>query len=337
MLLIAVTGLFVATWASYRSAPHSTWACESESAVDCLASGTFDFGELDYSRLWIQSIDVDSAAGNIVVSVGSPDTGNPTGESSGAAGIVDAQTGMVRRWLVNDASVFATERVAFSPDGSLVGVYVLRREASEVFGQLEVFDTSTGASVGTYVRTETSVGCSRLGFAPDNRLLQCNEAIIDIATGELVEQLDGENRYGVASSRRWTWGLDGTSAERGRDGLDLLIRGRAWQPGDPQELKTIAYTWRERETSWVSFDEQGSVIAVVETGERQPWHERWRTLHRSHSPSRLTTFEIDSDSASTPVGIGFAVSAGGWATSGDHVVVADEDSLRFAVFAVESA
>ncbi len=329
MLLAAAVG-----WAVVRSQPSAAWACESASDIACAHRGAIDLGDDDIVVEGVDDVAVDNGGERFVVAVVGQ---RPSSEQTGAVALVDAASGSVDRWLVRGDRVNRTSNVAFSPDGRLVGVFVVRLvddEAPgefEAVGQFEIYEADSGDLISE-TRLDSWFACNRMGFSADNTEAQCGQLLIDTETGQRTENLLNENRYGIASHTWTSWGIGDVWAEvRGAE-LKIRTRELGWEVGDPQEVEVIDLNVpSDRDPVWTRIDHLAENVATMHVAPERSWFSTITSRASAHAPSTLTLVGLGAEPDVNTVGIGFEARWAGWSTNGDYLVAIDDAADQFVV------
>ena len=331
-------------WLVVRSRPSSAWVCESASAYTCLHRGTIDLdnayldnaylGDADLVIDRVDDVAVDNSGERLVVSVAAE---RPTYGTTGVVALVDAASGSVERWLVQGDDVNRALRVAFSPDDTLVGVFVYRLVESETsdeieaISQLEIYDADSGELVSS-ARFDSAFLCTRMGFSADNTEAQCGQFVVDTATGQRIGELVDENRHGISSNSRSSWGIGGTWVDVRSTELLIRTRDLGWTPGDPQEVVSVDLKLpSDHNIAWTSLDFQTERVALLHVAPRRSWFSAITSRASQHAPATLTFVEIGNDWKAETIGVGFTARWGSWSTNGEYLVAVDDGAGQFVV------
>ncbi len=317
-------------------APDPSWACGPDDTTSgCVHQVTLDLDTVETSisgvdDVWLGfgSFDVSPDGSQVVAGLHTEypyaTEARPDG---GFVAIFDTATGEAVTTLFDSGDLTGngiyTEAISYSPDGSLVAMELwVDGVSSLVMVEVDSGDTTE------VLRSQSGEGlhCAQLGFSPDNRLLQCGTAVLEISTSELVERLDDETRYADRSGRTLAWTRTGATA----DALTPAGIGIVTDPGSEQIA--IPDDDEFRETRSLSFDPAATKLVVERRrivgwsfwslqGPRRGRPDLMTTVYDPSSGERLGSHLHDSDSFERA-----------WDETGTHFATIDDD-LRVSIFA----
>ncbi len=237
--------------------------------------------------------------------------------------------------LVRGDDVNRTSRVAFSPDGQLIGVFAVRLVEGETsdeivaVGQLEIYDADSGDLISA-ARFESWILCFGMGFSADNSEAQCGDTVIDTATGQRLDE--NNNTYGVASTSRSSSGTDGTWVDARRTELLIHPVDVERERGDAEEVVSVDLNLpSDHNVVWTSLDPQSERVALFHVAPERSWFSTMTSRASEHTPATLTLVETGNDSKPETIGFGFRARWGSWSANGEYLVAVDETAGTFVV------